>query len=89
MQFTTTGWINDCIKVLRQRDDIGFAGPINNNNRILTQAFVSRKHMDIFGFYYPHEFKNWFIDDWISEIYDKFNKKFIIHHIGPFQRFLE
>ena len=25
-----------------------------------------------------NQFKNWFIDDWISEIYDKFNKKLMI-----------
>lgn len=69
MEFKTKGWINDCIKVLRQHDDIGLAGPINNNNRILTQAFVSRKHMDIFGWFFPKEIKNWCCDDWYNMVY--------------------
>lgn len=80
-------WVNACIDLLKQNNDIGVVGmtdmgrkKYDPNDTLLTQSFVSRKHMDIFGFYYPHEFKNWFIDDWISEIYDKFNKKFIIPH---------
>ena len=69
MEFRTKGWINDCIKVLRSNNDIGLAGPINNNNRILTQAFVSRKHMDIFGWFFPKEIKNWCCDDWYNMVY--------------------
>jgi hypothetical protein len=41
---------------------------------ILTQTFVSRKHMDIFGFYFPEEIKNWFCDDWITNVYISKNK---------------
>jgi hypothetical protein len=42
---------------------------MNNNSRILTQSFVSRKHFDLFGYYFPEELKNWFCDDWINETY--------------------
>ena len=69
MEFKTKGWINDCIKVLKENNNIGLAGPINNNNRILTQAFVSRKHMDIFGWFFPKEIKNWCCDDWYNMVY--------------------
>ena len=69
MEFKTKGWINDCIKVLRANNDIGLAGPINNNSRILTQAFVSRKHMEIFGWFFPKEIKNWCCDDWYNMVY--------------------
>ena len=69
MEFKTKGWINDCIKVLKTNNDIGLAGPINNNNRILTQAFVSRKHMDIFGWFFPKEIKNWCCDDFYCKLY--------------------
>ncbi len=69
MEFRTKGWINDCIKVLREHNDIGIAGPINNNNRILTQSFVSRKHMEIFGWFFPKEIKNWCCDDWMNMVY--------------------
>ena len=42
---------------------------ITDNNRILTQAFVSRKHMEIFGWYFPEEIKNWCCDDWYNMVY--------------------
>ena len=36
---------------------------------IQTQSFVSRKHMEIFGFYFPEEVKNWYCDDWMTFTY--------------------
>ena len=67
--FRTSNWINDCISTLKNNNDIGITGPINNNSRILTQAFVSRKHMELFGYFFPEEIKNWFCDDWITKVY--------------------
>ena len=55
--------------MLRSHDDIGLTGPINNNNRILTQAFVSRKHMEIFGWFFPEQIINWCCDDWYNLVY--------------------
>ena len=67
--FKTRGLFNACIKKLEQHNNIGVTGPANNNNRILTQTFVSRKHMDIFGFFFPAEIYNWCVDDWINDVY--------------------
>jgi hypothetical protein len=85
--FQDKDWVNACLDILKQNNDIGVVGMTDQGRKkynpydtLLTQSFVSRKHMEIFGFYYPYEFKNWFIDDWISEIYEKSNKKFIIPH---------
>lgn len=69
IDFKTTGWVNDCIDTLKKSNGIGLTGPINNNPRILTQSFVSRKHMELFGYYFPPEIINWFCDDWINEVY--------------------
>jgi hypothetical protein len=69
VKFLTNGWVNDCIKTLQAHNDVGLTGPINNNPRILTQSFVSRKHMDIFGFYMPEEILNWGCDDWYNQVY--------------------
>ena len=63
--------------------DIGrkhFLHSVTNNKNIiekhtiLTQSFVSRNHMESFGFYFPEEIKNWFCDNWITNIYKKQNK---------------
>ena len=69
MEFKTKNWINDSINILKSKNNIGLTGPINNNNRILTQSFVSRKHMEIFGWYFPKEIKNWCCDDWYNIVY--------------------
>lgn len=67
--FHTKGWVNDCINKLKSNDNIGLVGPINNNNLILTQAFVSREHMAIFGWFFPEEIINWGCDDWYNQVY--------------------
>ena len=67
--FHTKGWVNECIDKLKANDDIGLVGPINNNNLILTQAFVSREHMHIFGWFFPEEIINWGCDDWYNHLY--------------------
>lgn len=69
IHFKTNGWVNDCISTLQKHDDMGLTGPINNNPAILTQAFVSRKHMAIFGWFFPKEIVNWCCDDWYNLVY--------------------
>tara|TARA_B110001450_G_C17595868_1_gene470820 strand:- start:298 stop:1059 length:762 start_codon:yes stop_codon:yes gene_type:complete len=69
MNFVTKNWVNDCINVLKTHHGIGVTGPINNNSRILTQAFVSRRHMEIFGWFFPEEILNWCCDDWYNFVY--------------------
>jgi hypothetical protein len=77
--FETPGWVNACINELQKSDNIGMAGPLNNNARILTQSFVSRKHMELFGYYFPEEIINWCCDDWINEVYRKIGKLYPLH----------
>lgn len=69
IEFKTAGWTNACIEALSNSGGVGVAGPINNNARILTQSFVSRKHMELFDYYFPPEIINWCCDDWINDVY--------------------
>jgi hypothetical protein len=73
IEFKTKGWVTECIKTLNQNNNVGLVGPINNNNRILTQSFVSRKHYELFECFFPEEIINWCCDDWINEIYRNLN----------------
>mgnify|MGYP003673595958 FL=1 len=66
------GWITDMIVNLKNNNDIGIAGCFNGNNRILTQFMVSRKHHQIFGWYFNPLIKNWFLDDHLCMLYDKY-----------------
>jgi len=68
--FKTRGWVNDCIRVLQEHGNVGLTGPDNENGRILTQSFVSRKHMEIFGEYFPESIRNWCCDDWYNWVYE-------------------
>ena len=82
IEFKTKKWVNDCISTLQKSNDIGVVGPVNNNANILTQSFVSRKHMDLFGYYFPPEIINWFCDDWINNVYRGINRFYpLIHHL--------
>ena len=69
ISFRTKGWVDACVDALTKNNNVGLAGPINNNSRILTQAMVSRKHMEIFGWFFPEEIINWCCDDWYNWIY--------------------
>jgi hypothetical protein len=66
-------------KTLEGKQNIGLTGPINNNPYILTQSFVSRKHYDLFEYYFPEEIINWFCDDWINEVYKGLNSFYPLH----------
>jgi hypothetical protein len=67
--YKTKGWIQASIHLLEKNGNIGITGPVNNNPRILTQAMVSRKHMEIFGWFFPEEIINWCCDDWYNWVY--------------------
>ena len=76
IEFKTKGWVNACIKELKAHGDYGMTGPINNNPNILTQTFVSRKHYELFGYFFPPEIINWCCDDWINHVYRGLNAFF-------------
>ncbi len=78
VEFKTTGWINQCIRILKENNGLGVTGPIDViwKTELLTQSMVSRRHMEIFGYYFPYEIINWFCDDWICEVYKRLGKYF-------------
>ena len=43
----------------------------------LTQTLVSRKHYNIFQFYFPEEIQNWFCYNWLNDVY--INHRFILY----------
>ena len=69
------GWISRAIKHLLsyRPPNIGVVGPACKQDStmrgILTHDMVHRTHLDIFENYYPERFNNWYIDDWITEVY--------------------
>ncbi|KXS09683.1 hypothetical protein M427DRAFT_160377 [Gonapodya prolifera JEL478] len=71
LRFVTAGWTTKLIHALERTDGFGVAGPKDprHQRKLLTQAMVGRKHYDLFGRLYPVDIKDWFSDDWLSEVY--------------------
>jgi len=89
-EFVTKGWITKAVNVLASFNppNVGVVGPTfhDGNTDILTHDMVHRTHMEIFDDYYPDEFDNWYLDDWISYVYGdsrttKIADWVVVHHI--------
>jgi len=75
IEFINKYWLEHFIHRLKTNSipDFGAVGPVEVDNlAIITQSFVSRTHYDIFGYYFPPTFKNWFCDNWIDNVYNYF-----------------
>jgi len=88
----TAGWARDfpaALMLNRVAPGLGVTGPVDRGYcdtrghlkfDVLTQSFVSRLHMDIFGTYYPSAFRNWWSDDWITRVYAPEHCRPAAHH---------
>lgn len=78
----TSGWTEHFVDRLSANNNIGVVGPCNiinyfqrkNAGRsiVIENAFVSKRHFEIFGYFFHPSIKNWYCDDWISRIYDPY-----------------
>ena len=75
-------WTERFIEVLQAHNNKGVVGPChpsnfwarkrNGRDPVIENAFVHKSHYDIFGSFYPKEIKNWYCDDWITQVYKPF-----------------
>jgi len=72
-EMLTSRWAEMFVAALDSYDPlrVGVVGPKHRggNAGILTYDFVHKTHIDIFGFYYPRPFTDWFGDGWITRVY--------------------
>ena len=77
IRLVSRGWAEELVATLRTNPyvpNLGIAGPLDTNNpRLMTQSFAHCTHHAIFGFYYPRQFRNWYSDDWATQVYGKRN----------------
>ena len=87
-KFTTEYWTEAFVKALSTMNpkNVGVTGPRHRggNIGILTYDFVHTRHIDIFGYYYPHIFGAYYNDAWITEVYNeervqKLNTTHVLH----------
>jgi len=74
-EFVSRSWISHSVRTLSYLSPplLGVVGPVCDKSppNILTHDMVHSTHLEIFSTYYPNEFDNWWIDDWISAVYGR------------------
>jgi hypothetical protein len=72
-EFVSGRWTSLAVAELQGMSpaNVGVVGPTftQGNTGILTHDFVHRSHLEIFDTYYPPQFDNWWVDDWITHVY--------------------
>lgn len=95
IKLLSPGWAAEFSSTLATNpylSNFGITGPLDTNNpRLMTQSFAHCMHGDIFSSYYPRTFKNWYSDDWATQVYGRHNtfwrRDIEVHHalahMGP------
>jgi hypothetical protein len=83
----TKNWDDYFIKQLKRRDNIGFIGGVDKQfwlerairglDQILENIFFHKTHYEIFNRFINPEFKTWFGDDYLSQLYREVDRTFI------------
>lgn len=83
----TKGWDDYFIKQLKKYNNVGFIGGVDkqfwleralrNLDQILENVFFHKTHYDIFKRFINPEFKTWFGDDYLSQLYREVGRTFI------------
>jgi len=70
IEIITPNWEDKFINKLKENNNIGVVGATDlNNKNLMTQSFVHKNHLKIFKTYFPKELKNWYVDDWVQNVY--------------------
>lgn len=69
--FFTPSWASRLVPRLQELNNFGVVGTLDTGNpRIFTHSLVGRPHIEVFGYYFPFEFGNYWSDDWITAVYE-------------------
>lgn len=87
-EIKSMSWLPLAVRRLSTYDPpfVGVVGPVCREGKtsILTHDMVHRTHLEIFDTYYPPNFHNWYVDDWISAVYgpERTTKipDWVVHH---------
>lgn len=79
-EFITEGWVKLGIQALQSMKppNVGVVAPVcKQNTAIFTHDMVHRTHLNIFDVYYPVIFDNWYVDTWITQVYQPDRSKLV------------
>tara|TARA_R110000796_G_scaffold5061_2_gene19147 strand:+ start:3408 stop:4163 length:756 start_codon:yes stop_codon:yes gene_type:complete len=76
IEYMDKGWTNECITEIKKMDDVGVVGhtdwgrrQYNSKDCLLTQSFVGRSHYEMLGYYFHPYLRNWYCDNYITDLY--------------------
>ena len=69
ISFQCDYWDQWYLRVLQSHDNLGVTGCYTSQYNIITQLFLHRRHLEIFGSLFPPAFKNWASDRWVNHVY--------------------
>ena len=62
-------WLQKFIYDLQANQNIGWISGFSNHPCIATQFFLHRTHMEMLGWVFPPQIRNWYCDDFLNEVY--------------------
>lgn len=86
-EMVTAGWLTlgvDALRAMVPRN-VGVVGPtqtLGKKERIMVHDMVHKTHLHIFKTYYPTAFDNWWVDDWITHVYEPNNSKQLLNWVA-------
>ncbi|PJF18684.1 hypothetical protein PSACC_01508 [Paramicrosporidium saccamoebae] len=78
LRFSSFGWLHTFASQLDRQQGLGVVGPNDPvfDCKIMTMTMVTRTHWQIFGWYFPPEFRNWQCDTWLTLVYATYMRCF-------------
>jgi hypothetical protein len=82
IQYLDSGWIHNACSILKENNNVGVVGllDIHAPKGLFTQSIVHKKHFEIFKFYFHPDLRNWFCDNFITDLYASINRAFHLKH---------
>ena len=62
-------WLDIFINKLKENNNVGYSAGWSNNDEIPTQFLLHKTHLDIFGFIFPSQIRNFYCDNFLYELY--------------------
>lgn len=85
-------WLTVFMKQLKKNKNIGWVGGWSNNDDIATQFLIHKTHLDIFGWVFPPQIKNWYCDNFINDVYPNkycsWLKQYKVMNVGGTPRYM-
>lgn len=87
LYFYTLDYINVFVDYIKNNNNFGLGQPVDKTNigfkhnnpidqhyGICTHPFIHKNHIKYLGYLIPPKIKNWFCDNWITNVYRRFGK---------------